>query len=382
MTGSEPGANRPQAQHSKKALNMKISNTFYHRIALLTLCALLSGCGSKKAPSGDDGAGSKSVSTTGIKAVYRSDANVYGTISMTANVLSPLGDAEDADTKEKMARIKEVSGLEQQDIQAFTFCGLIEDISMSDITEITDQKKVPLNIAITLAKAVDYTAMVEVMKILNEDTDPDALYEDTKIESHDVMKLTPSDDVENPRYATLANDGKTVYIAMAQSEIMKTLHHEISGQPEQMPANLNGIYSNITNAAPVRLAMLMPDSVRADITDKYNEIKAEGGLAAAMMGGMYTPFTNMQSIAISGDVDAEENLDLTILGDLASEEAANKGVVAMTMITGLVAGLMPVEEEGDSSFNFAQALKTSTQGKHLVLKMKLPKEEIEGVSAP
>jgi hypothetical protein len=358
---------------------MKNSNTIYHRILLFTISILLAGslplltgCGKQKAGDSSHAAGKPAIASTGVKAINRSNANMYGRISIDAKELSPLGNTADPGYQEKMKRVEEVAGLKEEDIKAFTFCGHIDDFSMADISAITDEKKLPVNIAVSLAKAVTFAQMKQVMQILNEDTDPDATYEDIQVEGKNVLKLSPSDDPGNPRFATLANDGTTVYIAMTQAEIITTIQHEHRGETETLPAELDAVYQQLTDGVPIRLAMLMPDSARAKITQQYEEIKAEGGLAAAMMGGMYKPFTNMQSIAITGNIDPQTNFNLQVIGDLASEEAATKGVAAMTMITGLIQGLMPVEEGGEPGINFGEDLKTSMEGKYLKLEMVLP----------
>ena len=354
---------------------MKFSTTFYHNFLILPISLLLlTACSenNRRTEVPDN-----RITSLGPAAIQRSDANTYGTIGLTTSGLSIIGEAGDESAIEKMKRLEEEAGLAETDIIEFTLCGTMEDISLSDITAIADEKKVPVNMAVSLAKSIDYAQMKTAMQVLNQNSDPNALYEDTKIEQRDVLKITPSEDVDNPRFVTMANDGKTLYVGMSKAEIIKTLHHEISGQPEKLSIGLADMYAGLTNEVPIRMVMLVPEAVRENITDKYEEIQAEGGLAAAMMGGMYTPFTNMLTLAITGDLDAEENMDLSIVSDLGSEKSATKGVAAMALITGLIQGLIPADDEGNVNLHLAQSMKTHAEGKYLVLEMKVPKEELE-----
>jgi hypothetical protein len=316
----------------------------------------------------------REISSIGADAVYRAEGNVYGRAEMKASEFV-FGDRSNEPDMERFRAFTEATGLAEKDLLEVVMCGSVTNLNMDDLSALTDVESLPLNIAFSLARPVSYDQYKAGVQALEDD--PDGQYIDEELAGSKVLKRISSDDTKPVTFGALARDGKTVYIAFNRHELSRTLSIEKSGRAEIVSKPLQAAFARLTDRAPMRVAIIIPEQIRAAIREQINEAKKEAGLLGGMLFSAFEPFVNLQSIGIA--THDSTNLVLDVLGDMKDPENATDGKKGVAVIVASYQGMLMSRPDAPS-INLETAVQSEVKGKFLELKINLPKDTVEAIT--
>lgn len=253
------------------------------------------------------------------------------------NIRAQESEEDKAERLAAQAKIQELTGLGEDDVDAF-----ILSIDLSQITP--DMNPAALNTlqaiaAIQLKKSITLDQLQQGVAWMQEENDVKSVIARATVGGQEVLKLTPGPgetwDGPQQLFAGLANEGRTVLMAINEPSLTAAMQRAAGGAAQQPSPELAAAMRGLANQQ-LQVALVLPAEMQAQIQQQVNMMAA----IDPMMGMFATPFAGIKSLVFGAT--AAEDLNLRLALDLGNEMAATQLAGMFTNMAGALPGVGPM----------------------------------------
>lgn len=318
---------------------------------------------------------------TALRAGFVESADIFfymDPIGMNASAFSKAVEAtqteeQKAQAKDQLAKLTELTGLEEDDMIGVVFSMDIDGIDFEN-QDPAQLEKAQAVVAIELGKAVTLEKMkaaAESMAAESGEKQPDL-----EIKTIDGLKVMQISGTQTPgevdkAFGTLSEDGKTALIAFNTMSLKDGLARLENGTPAAPTPDMAAAVKVLGNRH-IRMALVLPAEARKKIREGVEQAAAQGGMGAMMM-----PFAGATSLLVGMNAQGNLNFSLSLnLGDPGNAQQA----------AGMIQSFLPMimmgmaENAGPEAMNFMQKIQIKPEGGAVTLSLDVTPEEAAAMS--
>jgi len=246
-----------------------------------------------------------------------------------------MTDAERQARKAQQARILELTGLGEDDVEAFVMSVDLSGINPATMDE-AFLNQIQVAAAVLLKKPITLDQLEKAIGAMKEESGgPGAQVQRIAIGGHSALKYTPAADEswDGPQQMLtgISADGKTVVLSINEDSLGSALARAGGAPAAAVSPELAEALRGLGDQQ-MAVALVLPRELRDQIQQQVQAMSA----ADPMTGMFIGPFAGVKSLLIGAKAD--ETLDLRVLLDIGNEMAAAQLAGMFTNMAGGLAG--------------------------------------------